>query len=51
MEKHHHEWQVLKTYIELLTKMPYGVYSTDNYDISMAKDILDKRHYGMEDVK
>jgi len=31
--------------------MPYGVYSEENFDISMAKGILDEGHYGMEDVK
>jgi ATP-dependent Lon protease len=31
--------------------MPYGVHSDENFDISMAKDILDEGHYGMEDVK
>jgi ATP-dependent Lon protease len=31
--------------------MPYGIYSEENYDIRMAKDILDNGHYGMEDVK
>ena len=51
MEKHHSEWQVTKTYLEYLTKMPYGVYSDENFDISMAKDILDRGHYGMDDVK
>jgi len=51
MEKHHSEWQVTKTYLEYLTKMPYGVYSQENFDISMAKDILDESHYGMDDVK
>mmetsp|Transcript_19194 Transcript_19194/g.29401 ORF Transcript_19194/g.29401 Transcript_19194/m.29401 type:complete len:203 (+) Transcript_19194:849-1457(+) len=51
MEKQHSEWQTTKTYLEYLTKMPYGLYSEDNFDISMAKDILDKGHYGMDDVK
>lgn len=51
MEKHHSEWQVTKTYLEYLTKMPYGVYSEENFDIAMAKDILDQGHYGMDDVK
>lgn len=37
--------------MEYLTKMPYGVYSEENFDISMAKAILDQGHYGMEDVK
>jgi len=25
--------------------MPYGVHSDENFDISMAKDILDEGHY------
>lgn len=51
MEKHHSEWQTTKTYLEYLTKMPYGVYSDENFDIAMAKDILDEGHYGMDEVK
>jgi Lon-like ATP-dependent protease len=51
MEKHHSEFQTSKTYLEYLTKMPYGVYSEENFDIAMAKDILDEGHYGMQEVK
>lgn len=31
--------------------MPYGLYSQENFNITMAKDILDETHYGMDDVK
>ena len=51
MEKQHSDWPNLKTYLEYLTKMPYGVHSEDNFDISMAKSILDEGHYGMDEVK
>lgn len=51
MEKNHGDWQVTKTYLEYLTKMPFGVHGEDNFDIAMARDILDKGHYGMQDVK
>ena len=51
MEKQHSEWQVTKTYLEYLTKMPFGVHSDENFDIAMARDILDKGHFGMKDVK
>lgn len=51
MEKHHSEVQVTRTYLEYLTKLPYGVSSQDNFDIKLAKKILDEGHYGMEDVK
>jgi len=31
--------------------MPYGIYSDENFDIKKAKEILDRGHYGMDDVK
>ena len=51
MEKHHSEMQVTRTYLEYLTKMPYGVSTEENFDIRQAKQILDQSHYGMDDVK
>lgn len=51
MEKHHSEVQVTRTYLEYLTKMPYGISTVENFDIKMAKDTLDQSHYGMDDVK
>lgn len=51
LEKQHSDYPNLKTYLEYLTKMPYGVHSEDNFDITMAKDILDEGHYGLDEVK
>ena len=51
MDKHSSEMQVTRTYLEYLTKLPYGVSSEDNFDIQKAKDILDKGHYGLDEVK
>ena len=51
MEKHSSEVQVTRTYLEYLTKLPYGISTKENFDIRLAKQILDKTHYGMEDVK
>lgn len=51
MEKHHSEVQVTRTYLEYLSKMPYGVSSPENYDIQLAKHVLDKGHFGLDDVK
>jgi ATP-dependent Lon protease len=45
------EWPGLKTYLEYLTQMPYGVHSEENFDIAMARSILDEGHYGMDEVK
>lgn len=51
MEKHHSEVQVTRTYLEYLTKMPYGISTAENFDIDVARHTLDASHYGMEDVK
>jgi ATP-dependent Lon protease len=34
-----------------LTKLPYGVESPENFDIKLAKEILDHGHYGLDEVK
>ena len=40
-----------KTYLEYLTRMPYGVRSEENFDLAMAKEALDEGHYGLDEVK
>jgi ATP-dependent Lon protease len=51
MDKHHSEFQVTRTYLEYLTKMPYGVSSPENFDLQQAKEVLDEGHYGLNEVK
>ena len=51
MEKHHGDAQVTRTYLEYLTKMPYGVQSEENFDLIKAKEHLDENHFGMDEVK
>lgn len=36
MEKHHSEVQVTRTYLDYLTKMPYGISSHENFDLRVA---------------
>jgi Lon-like ATP-dependent protease len=31
--------------------MPYGISTQENFDIRLAKQILDQTHWGMDDVK
>jgi len=38
-------------YINLITQLPFDKQTTDNLDLKMAKQILDKNHYGLEPVK
>jgi ATP-dependent Lon protease len=45
------EFNVTRTYLEILTDLPWGIYSHDNHDINKAREILNRDHYGMEDVK
>lgn len=51
MDKHHSEANITRTYIEHLVKMPYGISSSENFDLKSAREILDEGHYGLDDVK
>ncbi len=45
------EANVLRTYIERIIALPFGVFSEDNLDITAARKILEKDHYGLDEVK
>jgi len=45
------EYNVSRNYIDWLTLLPWGVFSKDSYNISRARRILDRDHYGLKDVK
>jgi ATP-dependent Lon protease len=45
------EFNIVRTYLETLTDLPWGVYSEDVHDIKRAREVLDADHYGLEDVK
>ena len=45
------ESNIIRTYLEWLVSIPYGVTSEDNLELDKAKAVLDKEHYGMDDVK
>ncbi len=42
---------VIRTYIETMLEMPWNKFSRDNTDLNYAKKVLEKDHYGLEDVK
>jgi ATP-dependent Lon protease len=42
---------VLRTYLELVTELPWGKRTEDEIDLVEAEKILDEDHYGLEDVK
>ncbi|MGW8312032.1 MAG: endopeptidase La [Desulfuromonadales bacterium] len=45
------EYNVSRNYLDWLTILPWGVFSKDSYNISRARRILDRDHYGLKDVK
>jgi len=51
LEPHSPEYAVSRNYLDWLTSLPWGKFSQDSYDVEKAKKILDRDHYGLEDVK
>ncbi|XP_043529380.1 lon protease homolog, mitochondrial isoform X1 [Frieseomelitta varia] len=51
LESHSSEFNVTRNYLDWLTSMPWGVTSPENLNLQQAIEILDKDHYGMEDIK
>jgi ATP-dependent Lon protease len=45
------EYAVTRNYLDVMTELPWGIYSTDNLDLKHAREILDRDHDGLEDVK
>jgi len=45
------EGGVIRTYIDWLIELPWTKETKDNLDIKVARDVLAKEHYGLEDVK
>jgi ATP-dependent Lon protease len=45
------EYHVVFNYVDWLVSLPWNIYSEDRLDVNEAARILDKDHYGLEDVK
>jgi ATP-dependent Lon protease len=45
------EYQVLRTYLDLVTELPWGSRTEDKIDMVQAEQFLDEDHYGLDDVK
>ncbi len=51
LEPHSPEYTVSRNYLDWLTALPWGKFSQDSYDVEKARQILDRDHYGLSDVK
>lgn len=47
----HSESNIIRTYLDYLSSLPWGVTTEDRLDVEVAKKILEEGHYGMEDIK
>lgn len=45
------EFNVTRNYLETIADLPWGKFTKDNHDIKKARKILDKEHFGLEEVK
>ncbi|AWG22553.1 endopeptidase La [Flavobacterium faecale] len=45
------DFGIQRNYLELLLELPWNEYSKDNFDLKKAQKILDRDHFGLEDVK
>ena len=51
LSEHDVDFQNTKNYLDLVTKLPFGIFTNDETDIKRAKNILEKSHFGMDEVK
>jgi ATP-dependent Lon protease len=45
------EFGVQTNYVELMLDLPWGEYTTDNFDLKNAEKILNEDHFGLDKVK
>ncbi|MNF53510.1 Lon protease 2 [compost metagenome] len=45
------DFGIQRNYLELFLDLPWNEYSKDNFDLKRAQKILDRDHFGLEDVK
>ncbi len=45
------EFSVTRNYVDWLTALPWGIHSEDTYEIAEAEKVLNRDHFGLEDVK
>ena len=51
MSPHASDFQVSRSYLELVAELPWNIVTEDNLELSHAKEILEEDHFGLADVK
>ncbi|MFD2890456.1 endopeptidase La [Flavobacterium chuncheonense] len=45
------DFGIQRNYLELFLELPWNEFTKDNFDLKHAQKVLDKDHFGLEDVK
>jgi ATP-dependent Lon protease len=45
------DFGIQRNYLELFLELPWNKFTTDNFDLKRAQQILDRDHFGLDDVK
>ena len=51
LEMNSSEYSVTRNYLDWLCGVPWNITSDENFDIKDARQVLDRDHYGLDDVK
>ena len=51
MSNHSADYQIARSYLELVAELPWSGQTEDQLDLAHAKGVLDEDHYGLEDIK
>lgn len=51
LAEHSSEYSVSINYLDWATSIPWGVRSKESYDLKKAREVLEKDHYGLKEVK
>jgi len=45
------DYSIQRNYLDLFLDLPWNEYSTDKFDLKFAQKVLNRDHYGLDDVK
>jgi ATP-dependent Lon protease len=45
------DYNVQRNYLDFFTDLPWETFTKDTFDIEKAEKVLDKAHFGLEDIK